>query len=322
MASMSVRSSDSESPSSRGGDRKFRRGTKRLAFLVIGGLVLVLHKWVIHPPVYRMPAHPLPEARGLADLVESHSALSGLMVVFISYLICSMQRYARHRCPSERIPLEERTDFGRVLFVNAWLALISGCVNAFAFLENGLTVSHHTGNTMRMGVEFGDAALGYAMTFTRVVASFFAGAAMLGASFVDPEANIERRFCPALLSTAFVLLGAFFIKYMHGETMVTTELLAFSQGIMNATTRKFSSMPLSCSHVTGYVTDAGFILGSWGGGVHGAAKPCLKQPIIFLVSIFTFALGGFTTACLDQRFGICTLLVPILGTTLSAFGFC
>eukprot|EP00929_Paragymnodinium_shiwhaense_P046557 TRINITY_DN23710_c0_g2_i2.p1 TRINITY_DN23710_c0_g2~~TRINITY_DN23710_c0_g2_i2.p1 ORF type:complete len:111 (+),score=18.82 TRINITY_DN23710_c0_g2_i2:171-503(+) len=110
---------------------------------------------------------------------------------------------------------------------------------------------------------------------------------------------------------------------MDGNSLVTCQLLAFSQGIMNALTRKCTSMPICCSHVTGYVTDAGAILGTWAAsGFRGSSAPSLKKPFIFVVSIGTFALGGFATASLKDSVGLNMLLLSAAGTALSALGVC
>eukprot|EP00929_Paragymnodinium_shiwhaense_P081767 TRINITY_DN42878_c0_g1_i4.p2 TRINITY_DN42878_c0_g1~~TRINITY_DN42878_c0_g1_i4.p2 ORF type:complete len:126 (+),score=16.75 TRINITY_DN42878_c0_g1_i4:156-533(+) len=124
-------------------------------------------------------------------------------------------------------------DFERVVFVNAWLTMMSGIVNAVAFLEMGMTVSHHTGNATHWG---------------RLTGS---------------------------------------------------------------------------SHVTGYVTDAGAILGTWvSASIKGAKAPSLKKPAIFLIPVCTFALGGLVTANLKEVAGLSMLLVAAFGTSLMALGMC
>eukprot|EP00929_Paragymnodinium_shiwhaense_P081766 TRINITY_DN42878_c0_g1_i3.p2 TRINITY_DN42878_c0_g1~~TRINITY_DN42878_c0_g1_i3.p2 ORF type:complete len:212 (+),score=24.82 TRINITY_DN42878_c0_g1_i3:156-791(+) len=210
-------------------------------------------------------------------------------------------------------------DFERVVFVNAWLTMMSGIVNAVAFLEMGMTVSHHTGNATHWGRLTGTDG----MKFLRLISAFMAGSAALGASPIDAEAPYAGRVCPALLGTAFAVLGAFLVKHLDGSTMVTCQLLAFSQGIMNALTRKCTSMPICSSHVTGYVTDAGAILGTWvSASIKGAKAPSLKKPAIFLIPVCTFALGGLVTANLKEVAGLSMLLVAAFGTSLMALGMC
>merc|ERR1711904_349021 len=110
----------------------------------------------------------------------------------------------------------------------------------------GMTVSHHTGNTTHMGRLTGVDG----MKFFKLISSFMAGAAALGANPIDAEAPYAGRFSPALLGTAFAIAGAMAVMSMDGNSLVTCQLLAFSQGIMNALTRKCTSMPICTSHVT------------------------------------------------------------------------
>eukprot|EP00929_Paragymnodinium_shiwhaense_P046559 TRINITY_DN23710_c0_g3_i1.p1 TRINITY_DN23710_c0_g3~~TRINITY_DN23710_c0_g3_i1.p1 ORF type:complete len:355 (+),score=88.27 TRINITY_DN23710_c0_g3_i1:287-1351(+) len=261
-------------------------------------------------------AEEMLEALGMADFLESYSWIAGLSVAFGSYLICSLQKEVQFDAPP---PFEKRSDFERMLFVNAWLALMSGIVNAVAFLEMGMTVSHHTGNSTHMGRMAGVDGT----KFMRLIGSFMAGAATLGANQLDAEAPYAGRFSPALLATAFAVVGAFSLKYFDGSSLVCCQLLAFSQGIMNALTRKCASMPLCVSHVTGYVTDAGAILGTWvNATMTGRTAPSLKKPSVFIASVAAFSLGGFVTAVWKDSVGASMLLLSAAGTSLMAVGVC
>eukprot|EP00929_Paragymnodinium_shiwhaense_P098449 TRINITY_DN5991_c0_g1_i1.p1 TRINITY_DN5991_c0_g1~~TRINITY_DN5991_c0_g1_i1.p1 ORF type:complete len:305 (+),score=65.44 TRINITY_DN5991_c0_g1_i1:70-984(+) len=290
------------------------RRSRSLALVVAGTTIVVLNRWLVEPAAPAQVPIALPGA-GLAELVDSYSWLAGIGVVMICYLLCAMQKEVPH---PERTPLAKRTDFERVLFVSTWFSVMSGIVNAVAFLEMGMTVSHHTGNTTHMGRLTGVDG----MKFLRVIASFMAGAGCYGANHIDSEAPYARRFCPALLASAFAVLGAFFVKYLDGDVLVTVQLLAFSQGILNALTRKFTSLPLCCSHVTGYVTDAGSMLGEWVmlQSKGRDAGPMPREPVVFLLAIFGFAFGGFATSCLKAKVGVATLLIPAVGTAMSAVG--
>eukprot|EP00929_Paragymnodinium_shiwhaense_P005962 TRINITY_DN10871_c1_g1_i1.p1 TRINITY_DN10871_c1_g1~~TRINITY_DN10871_c1_g1_i1.p1 ORF type:complete len:330 (+),score=54.89 TRINITY_DN10871_c1_g1_i1:82-1071(+) len=268
-----------------------------------------------------------PDASALAVFLESYrtslySWVAGLAIAIISSKLCFLQKDSK--LYEEPPPFEKRADFDRLVWVNAWLSVMSGMVNAVAFLDMKMTVSHMTGNVTYGGIRLPKAEMRLqGLNYFCLIVSFMVGSAVLGASNADAEAPYMRRFSPALTATAFAVAGAFVIRHFEGDAMVTLELLAFSQGIMNALTRKCQSMPLCVSHVTGYATDAGFMLGDWATAIgSGREWPCLKKIAIFVITIGSFALGGFAVVYFHETYRLHMLLVSAAGILLTASGIC
>jgi len=237
------------------------------------------------------------------------------LVVLVCYRLCEAPK---QMSPSEVVPFDKRPDSDRITYMNAYLALMSGMVNAIAFLEFGMTVSHHTGNTTHTGRTWGTTG----MKFLSIIVAFMVGSGCVGANVVDTEAWIQKRYSGPLMSSAISVAAAMFIKTATGSTKVALLLLAFSQGILNAITRKCSAMPICVSHVTGYATDAGSILGTWVKAVcNNEQPPSLKKPFIFIASMITFALGGFIATKVCPWTGVTSLAIPAAGLALAATGF-
>jgi len=181
----------------------------------------------------------------------------------------------------------------------------------------GATVSHHTGNTTHAG----RLLLSGGTKFIGLILAFMVGSGIVGANDIDVEAAFKGRYSPPLMSSAFAVAAALVVVYSGGSTSITLQLLCFSQGILNALTRKFPGMPVCASHVTGYATDAGAIVGSWvRANLQGAPPVNLKKPTIFIVSIVAFALGGTLAALLQEQYGVLLLAVPAAGTALAGAG--
>lgn len=249
----------------------------------------------------------------IGGLLEQDAKLAAGLVVFLCYKLCA-PHVKVPTCPVQ--PLEKREDYGRILWTNAYLCLMSGIVNAVAFLEMGMTVSHHTGNTTHTGRLWVD---GGGARFLGLILAFMVGSGIVGANDIDQEAVFKGRYSPPLMSSALAVAAGMVLAHAGGSTTIALQLLSFSQGILNAVTRKFPGMPVCGSHVTGYATDAGSILGTWARAQWAGDDPVnLKKPTIFLVSMGTFALGGFLTAHFKEQFGVTFLAVPAAGTAMAA----
>lgn len=301
--------------------RKSGRG--RLALLATSTLAscLVLQSFFVAPgaPPPRAMTTAVPAPREVLEklfsgMLETDVWVAGLLVVLVCYRLCESAKVP----PVQATPFDKRADVDRITFMNAYLALMSGMVNAVAFLEMGMLVSHMTGNTTHTGRTWGTSG----MKFLSIILAFMIGSGVVGASNVDTEAWIKRRHSGPLMASAVAVASGMIVKDAMGSTKMSLLLLAFSQGILNAITRKCTAMPICVSHVTGYATDAGMILGGWmKASMNKEDPPSLKKPTIFIISMITFALGGYFATLLVPRLGVTTLALPAAGTALAAAGF-
>lgn len=298
--------------------RKSGRGL--LALVAMLASCLALRSFFVAPgapPRAMATAVPAPREvleKLFSGMLETDVWVAGLLVVLVCYRLCEVSKVPPHTVT----PFDKRADTDRLTFMNAYLALMSGMVNAVAFIEMGMTVSHMTGNTTHTGRTWGTTG----MKFLQIIIAFMVGSGVVGAHNVDTEAWIKRRHSGPLMASAVAVASAMIVKDAMGSTKMSLLLLAFSQGILNAITRKCTAMPICVSHITGYATDAGSILGAWmKANMNKEDPPSLKKPAIFIVSMITFALGGYLSTLLVPRLGVTTLALPAAGTALAAAGF-
>eukprot|EP00929_Paragymnodinium_shiwhaense_P021942 TRINITY_DN14179_c0_g1_i1.p1 TRINITY_DN14179_c0_g1~~TRINITY_DN14179_c0_g1_i1.p1 ORF type:complete len:288 (-),score=54.13 TRINITY_DN14179_c0_g1_i1:564-1427(-) len=267
------------------------RSRSLLGPCLLAGVAALQIVWLLSTQLAQVPvpADPLPvlaESSRLADFLQSHSWVAGLGVSFGSYLLCALQKdVKRISAPSNETRLELR----RVVGVTAWLAMMSGIVCAAAFFDMRMTLSENNGKTLHSGCFVG-------LDGTRILAlvgSFMAGAVALGANPIDAEGPYAGRFSPALLGSAFAIVGAFLVKYIGGSSFVTWQLLTFSQGILHGL--KMSCASMQVSSLTSCIIDL------W-------------------IPVGAFALGCFATSTLKEDLGMKMLLVSAAGTHLMGLG--
>jgi len=248
---------------------------------------------------------------GLPGLLKEHA----LKVAAGAYLLCFLVASTEPAPPKEGPagPLEQRKDASRVVAVSTFLSFVSGIVNAVAIIKMGGTVAHHTGNASHTGRLAGSDGA----RFGALMLAYLVGAGVAGFVKVDGEALFAGRYSAGMLSAAIAVVAGAAIHWAGGSALVALPLLAFSQGLQNAITRKCSSLPVCTTHMTGYLTDAGSGLGLWirtGGGLP-------LKPRFFLLSISAFVAGGFAAkAMLDLGGILVTASVPVAGMVVAAFG--
>lgn len=203
--------------------------------------------------------------------------------------------------------IDQRNDFIHICCIASMLCLLSGAINAVAVLELGMSVGHHTGNTHGLGRELGVSGL-------RLVPSllgYLLGAASAGYGRCSGDAIFEGQASGGLLCSAGMVAAAVFAHVATGKTNVSVPLFAYSQGLQNAATSAFSSMPLRTSHMTGCLSDAGSGVGAFlRAWRDGQKAPSLRKPMLNAVMLLGFVGGGCAGACGRRLIGVQAALVP------------
>lgn len=219
------------------------------------------------------------------------------------------------------VPLEKRSDFGRVCRVAMALAFVSGIVNVVALLEVGYLVSHMTGGTSKLGLTALSSGGTQFLGLVGILSAYSAGAASIALAACDGEAPFQGRQSLGLLASATaVSLGAV-LQHVTGYVPLALGLWAFSQGLQNGVTTRCSSMPLRTTHMTGNVTDIGLGMGRWlrawmKGTLTEADNGARRKSMFFLLLVVAFAFGGFCAFMLEPAFGPLAALFP---ATILAF---
>lgn len=238
-----------------------------------------------------------------------------MVTVVLCCLIASTEPPASP--PPTVMPIERRWDYVKVSLMSAFLSALSGMVNAVCILDMAMTVAHHTGNASHTGRLLGIDH----ERFLLAMAGFLGGAFVAGCCKCDGEMLYAGRYSAGLLSASVAVAGAVIIQYTHNSPLIAVPLLAFSQGLQNAVTRKFSSLPICTTHMTGYLTDLGSLMGAWfSAQCTGEPAPSLKRPLFFLLSIVAFSSGGFAAKLAWDEYGILAALAPAFLMAITSMG--
>uniref|UniRef100_A0A7S0AMI7 DUF1275 domain protein n=1 Tax=Pyrodinium bahamense TaxID=73915 RepID=A0A7S0AMI7_9DINO len=203
------------------------------------------------------------------------------------------------------IPLDKRADYSRICIAGGLITALSGMVNGIALVELGSPPGYTSGTTMNMGRMLGvDSKKFFALWLTYISGGFVAGYGNY-----DGDAFVEGRYSPALLCSAMLLaLGAVMKK---SNAFLALQLMSFSQGLQNAITSKFSSVPIRSTHTAGGMTDAGLVLGQYFRALsEGRAAPALRKTLLTLCTVLSFAVGGFGSRFAQKWFGIQGAFIP------------
>jgi len=211
------------------------------------------------------------------------------------------------------VPLDKRTDYGRICIAGGLITALSGMVNGIALVEMGSPPGYTSGTTMNMGRMLGIDSKKFIVHWI----TYISGGVVAGYGNYDGDAFVEGRVSPGLLFSAILLaIGA---SMKSSNAFVAFQLMAFSQGLQNAMTSKFSAVPIRSTHTAGGMTDVGLVLGQFLRALkEGRATPAMKKTLLTLCTILSFAIGGFGSRFAQKRFGVKGLYLPAALTALMA----
>lgn len=173
-----------------------------------------------------------------------------------------------------------------------WLTFLSGAVNVYAIEVLGTPITHHTGNVSGLAISIYENH-GPSFKILLVLISFFLGSVISGALYCKPTGVAKKTYGYSLL-----LAGLLFIilDYVHLH-LVRLILIALWMGIQNGMYMKYRGATVRTSHITGYLTDAGFTIGT---SLRGE-KNDIRKVRFYLFSILSFGLGGVSGAYFVDR---------------------
>jgi|Dee2metaT_26_FD_contig_31_828471_length_1381_multi_3_in_0_out_0_2 uncharacterized membrane protein YoaK (UPF0700 family) len=198
------------------------------------------------------------------------------------------------------------------------LCLVSGLVNAVAFMGFGGGITHVTGTSTKIGwylalgiTTGGEVGNRECITMflecVGKVACFFLGS-MISGSYLGGSRTFKGgpRYSHLLFGVAAFMYASYGAAY--GSNVYTgAVLLAVASGMQNAMTTLYSSAIVRTTHVTGTVTDMGVEIGKMlvQKDFSGAWK--LKMHSTFL---FSYIFGGFIGALLYEAIERAAILLP------------
>lgn len=184
------------------------------------------------------------------------------------------------------------------------LAAIAGGVNVVVLVSAGVPVTHVTGSITRAtaDLELGDRL--HAGEVTAVVMAFGAGAMLSGLILGGQVLKLGRRYGVTMMIEGLLLGAAAWLLAEHRLAAVL--LAAGSAGLQNAMASSFNHLILRTTHVTGVLTDLGFLLGR---RLRGARVETWRIWLLFGL-LGGFVVGGVAGSVAHERLGPGALWVP------------
>lgn len=140
------------------------------------------------------------------------------------------------------------------------LTLLAGAVNVAMLSYYAVPVSHMSGAVSRLGMGFGSGVTADLSLIAMIVGGFALGCVLTGA-LVGTNALASRRRYALVLACETVVLGLA-AALLGGAVHASVVLGAMACGIQNAMASSYYGLVVRTTHVTGIITDLGFMLGA------------------------------------------------------------
>lgn len=199
-----------------------------------------------------------------------------------------------------------------VLLGGCGLAFGAAFANMGVFLEAGTSVSHLTGDLVKLSVDILRASPGALWELGRVglaMTAFFLGAMTSGFWFHHPDLEFTRPYRRAIFMIGLLFLASAFC--LGKAPWIGIVLAAYGCGLQNALASRYRGIVLRTTHLTGLITDFGISLGMRLRGLDVAAWKLLVPGLLILA----FFLGGLCGATMFLQ----VHANPIL---LTGIGYC
>lgn len=164
-----------------------------------------------------------------------------------------------------------------------WMTILTGAINVYAIKELGTPITHHTGNSSEIAISlYENVDIPYRLFV--LLGSFFVGSTLSGILYYDKIRTPKKRYGFSLIVGGFALMVTEFLDLDSCRLFLLSLLI----GMQNGMFIKYKGTLIRTSHVTGYLTDAGFALGSY---IRGERTEFWKVKF-YILSILFFIIGG------------------------------
>ncbi len=148
-----------------------------------------------------------------------------------------------------------------VMWAGAFFAAIAGYVNIVLLEATRMTLSHMTGNVARLSEALYRGSEISVTHFLMILCSFILGAMLTGVLLADRHFGLRRVYGVLMLIEGLVLLTAGLM--FESSVWMTVYLVSFAMGQQNAMASSFKGLIIRTTHMTGILTDLGFLLGAF-----------------------------------------------------------
>lgn len=174
------------------------------------------------------------------------------------------------------------------------LTFIAGMINIYSLKNFNVSISHQTGNISIFSINIYERNKSNYLIFL-VIFLFFLGAAISGFLFHERNLKLQKRYGAALFICGIILNLMYLIK---NNDLAIVCMLTLIIGFQNGMFIKSNNILIRTSHFTGYLTDAGFLLGRVLRGYHKDIRTVFE----YIVLIIFFILGGvFSSYLVDKN---------------------
>ncbi len=160
--------------------------------------------------------------------------------------------------------IHARAEFVVVLLGGLALAAAAGFINTVVVLLGTLPVTHLTGTVTRLSVDLGQGARADALFVAGLAAAFVLGAAASGLIIGSSTLRLGRRYGVAVMVEAALIAAAAVV--IPSSLFLGALLAAAAAGLQNAMASSYRNLIVRTTHVTGLLTDLGFMAGQLLGG--------------------------------------------------------
>lgn len=196
---------------------------------------------------------------------------------------------------------------GAVIFIGAFLlALLAGFVNGSMLQVLDVPVSHMSGAISRFAT---DLAVHRPddLKFISIIVGFFAlGSAVSGVIIGGQHLDTDKPYGVVLILEAIALFVAYWL--LREENGWSLACAAMACGLQNAMVSRYYGMVIRTTHVTGVVTDIGFMLGAW---MRHRTIKAWRLGLLTLILV-GFAIGIYVSALMLQTWRTVGLLVAAI----------
>lgn len=202
----------------------------------------------------------------------------------------------------------------RVVWVGTGLlAFAAGVVNAVGYLGyEHQAFSHMTGTVSLQSIAIESSNWGNAQQLLAVILSFVIGS--FGAGLLLRDRGLSGAYVGLLAVEAMLFIAA--AALLAGGNAFGACFAAAGCGLQNAMTSFYSGSSIRSTHLTGFFTDFGLVLGQV---CRGHPVPRRRLAMWALV-LFGFSTGGMVAATSFHRLGFLTLLLPSAIVGVCAIG--
>lgn len=204
-------------------------------------------------------------------------------------------------------PIQSRAEFVVVLLGGLSLAATAGYINTVVVLLGTLPVTHLTGTVTRLSVDLGRGDRADAVFVAGLAVAFVLGAALSGVIIGSSTLHLGRRYGVAVMVEA-ALIGAA-AAFIPSTLVLGAMLAAGAAGLQNAMASSYRSLIVRTTHVTGLLTDLGFMAGQ----VLAGHKVAGWRFALIAALLIAFVGGGVVGVLAQSVMGSDAMWIPAAG---------